>query len=307
MALIKCEYCGHTVSTRASKCPNCGAPIKVTQPTIPAPPPPELLHPTPAPGSTPAPPEPQPPTPAPAVEQVEYVYTAEDSGSSGSRWLKILFWLLGIACVGGFGYYLYNSRQETLRAESERQKEQQRQADFVTAARLEAARKDSLRRDSIAKIVHFKAGVLTPADVLSSDPYRPVKSAEQLREILLAKGYSLIDTDRQHLSGYDDMTEEYYDFYVTEWKYRLQSEAPSQGAQPCVDVTFNDNSWNITIEFPDPESAKKFRDNMARATRRLYTGWDAYNDDDKDNIYVWGPNIAFRREGSTITIYCFGE
>ena len=34
MALIKCEECGHDVSTKAANCPNCGAPIM--EPDIPS-------------------------------------------------------------------------------------------------------------------------------------------------------------------------------------------------------------------------------------------------------------------------------
>ena len=34
MALIKCEECGHDVSTKAANCPNCGAPVMESDSTL---------------------------------------------------------------------------------------------------------------------------------------------------------------------------------------------------------------------------------------------------------------------------------
>lgn len=35
MALVSCDECGHTISSKASACPNCGAPV-ANQPEAPA-------------------------------------------------------------------------------------------------------------------------------------------------------------------------------------------------------------------------------------------------------------------------------
>lgn len=37
MALINCQYCGHTVSTTADRCPSCGAPVVAEAPEPPMP------------------------------------------------------------------------------------------------------------------------------------------------------------------------------------------------------------------------------------------------------------------------------
>ena len=39
MALVKCDDCGHQVSTDAAACPNCGRPMKAAPEPTPAPPP----------------------------------------------------------------------------------------------------------------------------------------------------------------------------------------------------------------------------------------------------------------------------
>jgi hypothetical protein len=42
MALTTCYECGHEVSTSATACPNCGAPVKATGEAVPAPIPPPI-------------------------------------------------------------------------------------------------------------------------------------------------------------------------------------------------------------------------------------------------------------------------
>jgi hypothetical protein len=49
MALTKCFECGHEVSTSATACPNCGAPVKSVAPSVPPSPPPSAPSPPPSP------------------------------------------------------------------------------------------------------------------------------------------------------------------------------------------------------------------------------------------------------------------
>ena len=224
MALINCPQCGHTISDKATQCPNCGCEI------------------------------------APADNEQQPPYDPEDIEPQPKSNLKWLLIAIAVVLVGGAaGYYFYSEhkRQEEANLAAE-----QARLDSLALAQAEAARLDSIRQDSIKAIETIKANIITASDVLKPNPNQGdyVKSYSQIIKTLKQKGYELIDQNLNMLE-YSDV---WGDVIWSSWTYVLNKDNKISAAPSCTVTVYKDYFTFIEISFSSHMYIDRFIDDAAK-------------------------------------------